>query len=107
MSQQLLIILGIGLLALGTYGIRFARFHFGAKYSFSEKYQVLLSNGATVLLCAIAVTTTFFEGQHFAGFARIFGVGLAVFLVWKKVPLLLVICLAAAGTALIRLLGIE
>ncbi|MDR2250743.1 MAG: AzlD domain-containing protein, partial [Acinetobacter sp.] len=26
---------------------------------------------------------------------------------WKKVPLLLVICLAAAGTALIRLLGIE
>ena len=59
------------------------------------------------VLCAIAVTTTFFEGQHFAGFARIFGVGLALFLVWKKVPLLLVICLAAAGTALIRLLGIE
>lgn len=53
------------------------------------------------------MTTTFFEGQHFAGFARIFGVGLALLLVWKKVPLLLVICLAAAGTALIRLLGIE
>jgi branched-subunit amino acid transport protein len=107
MSQQLLIILGIGVLALGTYGIRFAGFHLGAKFSFSEKYQVLLSNGATVLLCAIAVTTTFFEGQDFAGFARIFGVALALFLVWKKVPLLLVICLAAAGTALIRLFGIE
>lgn len=107
MNQQLLIILGIGLLALGTYGIRFAGFHLGAKFTFSEKYQVLLSNGATVLLCAIAVTTTFFEGQHFAGFARIFGVALALFLVWRKVPLLLVICLAAAGTALIRLLGIE
>lgn len=53
MSQQLLIILGIGLLALGTYGIRFAGFHLGAKFSFSEKYQVLLSNGATVLLCAL------------------------------------------------------
>ncbi|MGE8551164.1 MAG: AzlD domain-containing protein, partial [Acinetobacter calcoaceticus] len=26
---------------------------------------------------------------------------------WKKVPLLLVICLAAAGTALVRLLGID
>ncbi|EOQ66073.1 AzlD domain-containing protein [Acinetobacter pittii] len=107
MSQQLLIILGIGLLALGTYGIRFAGFHLGAKFNFSEKYQVLLSNGATVLLCAIAVTTTFFEGQNFAGFARIFGVALALFLVWKKVPLLLVICLAAASTAIIRLLGIE
>ncbi|KKC43834.1 AzlD domain-containing protein [Acinetobacter sp. V2] len=107
MNQQLLIILGIGLLALGTYGIRFAGFHLGAKFTFSEKYQVLLSNGATVLLCAIAVTTTFFEGQDFAGFARIFGVGLALLLVWKKVPLLLVICLAAAGTALIRLFGIE
>jgi len=53
------------------------------------------------------VTTTFFEGQHFAGFARILGVGFALLLVWKKVPLLLVICLAAAGTALLRLLGIE
>lgn len=40
MSQQLLIILGIALLALGTYGIRFAGFHLGAKFSFSEKYQV-------------------------------------------------------------------
>ncbi|EPP6544595.1 AzlD domain-containing protein [Acinetobacter baumannii] len=99
MSQQLLIIVGIALLALGTYSIRFAGFHLGAKFSFSEKYQVLLSNSATVLLCAIAVTTTFFEGQHFAGFA--------LFLVWKKAPLLLVICLAAAGTALVRLLGIE
>ena len=59
MSQQLLIIVGIALLALGTYSIRFAGFHLGAKFSFSEKYQVLLSNGATVLLCAIAVTTTF------------------------------------------------
>lgn len=86
MSQQLLIIVGIALLALGTYSIRFAGFHLGAKFSFSEKYQVLLSNGATVLLCAIAVTTTFFEGQHFAGFARIFGVSLALFLVWKKSP---------------------
>ncbi|NUF85366.1 AzlD domain-containing protein, partial [Acinetobacter seifertii] len=40
-------------------------------------------------------------------FARIFGVALALFLVWKKVPLLLVICLAAVGTAVLRLLGIE
>lgn len=36
MNQQLLIILGIGLLALGTYGIRFAGFHLGAKFIFSE-----------------------------------------------------------------------
>lgn len=63
MNQQLLIILGIGLLALGTYGIRFAGFHLGAKFTFSEKYQVLLSNGATVLLCAIAVTTTFLKAK--------------------------------------------
>ncbi len=61
MSQQLLIIVGIALLALGTYSIRFAGFHLGAKFSFSEKYQVLLSHGATVLLCAIAVTTTFLK----------------------------------------------
>ncbi len=36
MSQQLLIIVGIALLALGTYSIRFAGFHLGAKFSFSE-----------------------------------------------------------------------
>ena len=63
MSQQLLIIVGIALLALGTYSIRFAGFHLGAKFSFSEKYQVLLSNGATVFLCAIAVTTTFLKAN--------------------------------------------
>ena len=42
MSQQLLIIVGIALLALGTYSIRFAGFHLGAKFSFYEKYQVLI-----------------------------------------------------------------
>ncbi len=84
MSQQLLIIVGIALLALGTYSIRFAGFHLGAKFSFSEKYQVLLSNGATVLLCAIAVTTTFFEGHHFAGFARMIWGGFGTFLSLEK-----------------------
>ena len=84
MSQQLLIIVGIALLALGTYSIRFAGFHLGAKFSFSEKYQVLLSNGANRFALCHCCDHYIFEGQHFAGFARIFGVGLALFLVWKK-----------------------
>ncbi len=47
----------------------------------------------------------FYEGAHFAGMARVLGVVVAVFLAWRKVPLIGVIIAAAVVTALLRLAG--
>ncbi|HBZ74588.1 MAG TPA: branched-chain amino acid transport, partial [Leclercia adecarboxylata] len=49
----------------------------------------------------------FYEGEHFAGMARVLGVAFAVFLAWRKVPLIGVIVAAAVVTALLRLAGIN
>ena len=45
--------------------------------------------------------TTFYEGAHFAGMARVLGVAFAVFLARRKVPLIGVIIAAAVVTALL------
>ena len=64
-------------------------------------------DAATVLLFSVALATTCYEGEHFAGMARILGVGFAVFLAWRKMPLIVVIIAAAVVTALLRLAGIN
>lgn len=51
---------------------------------------------------SVALATTFYEGAHFAGMARVLGVAFAVFLAWRKVPLIGVIIAAAVVTALLR-----
>lgn len=50
------------------------------RLAFSERSQALLSDAATVLLFSVALATTFYEGEHFAGMARVLGVAFAVFL---------------------------
>ena len=58
-------------------------------------------------MLSVALATTFYEGDHFAGMARVLGVGFAVFLAWRKMPLIVVIVAAAVVTALLRLAGIN
>ncbi|MBP2199458.1 AzlD domain-containing protein [Pantoea cypripedii] len=101
-----LIIAGIALLASGTYLIRFAGFRLGSRMQMSERARSMLSDAATVLLLAVAVTTALFEGTHFAGVARIAGVLFAVFLAWRRAPLIVVIIGAALMTAILRYLGV-
>ena len=101
-----LVIAGIALLAAGTYAIRFAGYRLGSRLPMSEKTRNMLSDAATVLLLAVAVTTALFEGTHFAGIARVAGVLFAVFLAWRRTPLILVIAGAAAMTGLLRYLGV-
>jgi len=102
-----LVIAGIVLLAVGTYAIRFAGYRLGSRLPMSEKTRNMLSDAATVLLLAVAVTTALFEGTHFAGIARIAGVLFAVFLAWRRTPLILVIVGAAVMTGLLRYLGVS
>ncbi len=102
-----LIIIGIAILAGGTYLLRLTGFMLGSRMTFSEDARSLLTDSATTLLLAVAAIATLYEGQEYAGFARLFGVIVGGVLAWKKLPLIVVILSAAATTALLRQLGIS
>ncbi len=106
MTNITLIIAGIALLSVGTYLMRFGGARLGNKLALSERSQVLLSDAATTLLFAVALAATLYEGEHFAGMARVLGVMFALFLAWRKMPLIVVILSAAVVTALLRLAGV-
>ena len=83
MGNMTLFIAGIAILSLGTYLMRLGGAKLGNRLAFSERSQALLSDAATVLLFSVALATTFYEGAHFAGMARVLGVAVAVFLAWQ------------------------
>lgn len=107
MGNMTLFIAGIAILSLGTYLMRLG----GAKARQSAGIFRALAGAA--FRCgdgaafSVALATTFYEGAHFAGMARVLGVAFAVFLAWRKVPLIGVIIAAAVVTALLRLAGIN
>ncbi|EGT4356735.1 AzlD domain-containing protein [Cronobacter sakazakii] len=105
MASTMMILAGIGVLSVGTYLMRFGGAKLGNKLALSEHAQALLSDAATTLLFAVALAATFYEGESFAGMARVLGVGFALFLAWRKAPLIVVIVAAVVVTALLRLAG--
>ena len=107
MENMTFFILGIAILSAGTYLMRLGGAKLGSRLALSERSQALLSDAATVLLFSVALATTFYEGDHFAGMARVLGVAFAVFLAWRKMPLIVVIVAAAVVTALLRVAGIN
>lgn len=107
MADITLFIVGMAILSAGTYLMRLGGAKLGSHLALSERSQALLSDAATVLLFSVALATTFYEGEHFAGMARVLGVGFAVFLAWRKMPLIVVIISAAVITALLRLAGLS
>lgn len=107
MGNMTVFILGIAILSAGTYLMRLGGAKLGNRLALSERSQALLSDAATALLFSVALATTFYEGEHFAGMARVTGVAFAVFLAWRKMPLIVVIFAAAVVTALMRVAGIN
>ncbi|MGK9173642.1 AzlD domain-containing protein [Yokenella regensburgei] len=107
MANTTLIIGGIAILSAGTYLMRLGGAKLGSKLALSERAQALLSDAATTLLFAVALAATLYEGEHFAGMARVLGVLFALFLAWRKMPLIVVIISAAVVTALLRLAGVQ
>ncbi len=107
MGSLTLLLTGIGMLSAGTYLMRLGGAKLGNRLALSERAQALLSDAATVLLFSVALATTSYESEHFAGMARVLGVAFAVFLAWRKMPLIVVIIAAAVVTALMRLAGIN
>ncbi|MEH4662442.1 AzlD domain-containing protein [Phytobacter diazotrophicus] len=106
MANTMLVIIGIAVLSVGTYLMRFGGARLGNELALSERAQALLSDAATTLLFAVALAATLYEGEHFAGMARVLGVMFALFLAWRKMPLIVVILSAAVVTALLRLAGV-
>ena len=107
MGNMTLFIVGIAILSAGTYLMRLGGARLGSRLALSERAQALLSDAATVLLFSVALATTFYEGEHFAGMARVLGVAFAVFLAWRKMPVMVGSVAAAVVTALQRMVGIH
>ena len=100
-------IIGSGaVLGLGTYAFRVAGPVLRSQVSMSKRIEELMSRAAVVLLVAVTVTAALTQGHEFAGWARPTGVLVAGVLAWRRAPFVVVIVVAAAVAAGLRLVGI-
>ncbi|MFI9386514.1 AzlD domain-containing protein [Kutzneria sp. NPDC052558] len=93
-------------LAAGTFGIRFAGPQLRNRLTVPMRVQMLLSMAATALLLALVTVNAFVPGGKFGGWALIAGVAVGGVAAWRKAPFVLVVVLAAATTAALRLVGV-
>ncbi|MFP5021473.1 AzlD domain-containing protein [Pseudonocardia phyllosphaerae] len=99
-------ITALAVLAVGTYLMRLGPLLLHERMAFSDRTVRIVELGAVALLVALVATGTWFEGPEFAGWARPAGVAVAGVAVWRRVPFVLVVVLAAGTTALLRLAGV-
>ncbi|WP_427884975.1 AzlD domain-containing protein [Kribbella sp. GL6] len=106
MTNTPLLLVGIGVLAVGTFSLRFAGPALRSRIEIPEKAQQLLAAAAIVLLTALVATAALTQGHGTAGIARPAGVLVGGVLAWRKAPFVLVVVAAAATAAGLRLLGV-
>lgn len=99
-------ITALAVLAVGTYLMRLLPLLLRGRVEFSDRTLRIVELGAVALLVALVATGTWFEGSEFAGWARPAGVAVAAAAIWRRLPFLLVVLLAAGTTALLRLAGV-
>jgi branched-subunit amino acid transport protein len=102
-----LVVAGMATLAAGTYAIRFSGQALRARITVPPRLSKLLEAAAVILLAALVATTALTQGHGFAGLARPAGVLVAGVLAWRRAPFLVVVLVAAAVTALLRLAGLS
>ncbi|MDQ2585305.1 AzlD domain-containing protein [Saccharothrix yanglingensis] len=93
-------------LAAGTYAFRLAGPLLRDRLTLSDRVKALMSTSATVLLFALVATSTLTKGQDFAGLALPVGVLVGGVAAWRGAPFVVVVVLAAATTAVLRLAGV-
>ena len=93
-------------LAAGTYLMRLSGLVLRDRMALSPRVERLLDLGATALLVALLATAALTQDGGFAGWARTGGVAAGALAAWRRVPFVLVVVLAAATTAGLRLLGV-
>ena len=101
------LLVGVGVLAVGTYLIRVAGPVLRSRVQVSESAQRVMDRAAVALLVAVALTGAWFVGDEFAGWPRPAGVGVGVVAALLKAPLVAIVVLAAVTTAGLRLLGVQ
>lgn len=93
-------------LGLGTYLIRLSGLALRRRLVVPDGVLRLLDLSATALLVAVAATGALTEGAGFAGWARPAGVLLGVLAACRRLPLVVVVLVAAGVTAGLRGLGV-
>ncbi|MDX2974109.1 AzlD domain-containing protein [Kribbella solani] len=106
MTNTPLLLAGIGVLAVGTFSMRFAGPALRSRVEVPERAQKLLAAAAIVLLTALVATAALTASHGPAGIARPAGVLVGGVLAWRKVPFVLIVVGAAATAAVLRLLGV-
>ncbi len=96
----------IGVLAVGTYGLRLAGVVLGGRLRLREPVARLLPLAAVALLAALAATSALLAAGHPAGVARPVGVLAGVLAAWRRAPFIVVVVVAAGTAALLRLAGV-
>ena len=105
MSTTVLVVV-IGLLAVGTYAFRLAGVVLGDRLTMSPSVARLLPLAAVALLAALAATAALTQSGGFAGVARPVGVLAGVIAAWRRLPFVAVVVIAASTAAVLRLLGV-
>ncbi len=100
------LLVGIAVLALGTYAFRFVGPVLAARVTMPPNVHRLTTVGSVVLLAALVATSTLIDDQHFAEPSRIIGVAVGGVLAWRRAPFVVVEAAAAACAALLRLAGL-
>ena len=106
MSNGPVVLVGIMVLAVGTFSLRFAGPALRSRFEMPERAQRVLAAAAIVLLTALVATSALTQGHGPAGIARPAGVLVGGVLAWRKAPFVLVVVAAAATAAGLRLLGV-
>jgi branched-subunit amino acid transport protein len=94
------------ILAAGTFAIRFAGPLLRDRITLPDRVRELMSASATVLLFALVAISALTNGKQFGGWALATGVVAGGLAAWRKLPFVVVIVLAAATTAGLRLAGV-
>lgn len=104
MSTSWLVVLAIG---AGTVGIKAAGPVILGGRALPARVQGVVALLAPALLAALVATAAVGSGQELVLDARIVGLGVAAVAIGLRAPILLVVLLAAAATALARLAGLD
>ena len=93
-------------LAIGTFAIRLSGPTIATRLHLIQRSRELVDAAAVVLLCAVMASSALLSDHRFADPARPIGVAVAILLVWRRVPFLLIVAAAAAVTAALRHFGL-
>lgn len=100
-------LIAILVLGAGTFAFRFAGPVLRERLTLSSYADRLIGVAVVVLLSALFATSTFTDGESFAGVARPAGVLVGGILAWRRAPFVVVVVAAGVTAAGLRLLGVE